>query len=185
VRFDETIFLIPNASIRSSHTFVYRFTNIAQYCESFHPHFIILTKGGKNMMDDIKRDAALLGAIAGFLWGEPDGLLLALISFISIDYLTGVIVGFVTKQLSSNAGFIGLARKGLILAIVAVGHIVDVHVLGSGTSVFRSAVIGFYLANEGMSIIENTAKLGMPFPDKLKEAFKQLKGMNQDENKED
>ncbi len=138
-----------------------------------------------NITDLVKRDAAFFGALAGFLWGEPDGLLLALLTFITLDYLTGVIVGIVTRQLSSHAGFIGISKKGLILVIVAVGHIVDVYVLGSDASVFRSAVIGFYLANEGLSILENASKLGMPFPAKLKGILKQLHEKSQSENKED
>ncbi len=144
-------------------------------------------KGGEkmNITNLIKRDAAFLGAITGFLWGEPDGLLLALLTFITLDYLTGVIVGFATKKLSSSTGFKGIAKKGMILLIVTVGHIVDVYVLGSDVSVFRSAVIGFYLANEGLSILENAGKLGMPFPSKLKGILKQLHEKIQNENKED
>ncbi len=128
-----------------------------------------------NVIAIIKGSASVLCGIAGFFWGEMDGLLLALIAFISFDYLTGVIAGFVTKKLSSSTGFKGIAKKGMILLIVAVGHLMDSQILGGGASVCRSAVIGFYLANEGLSILENAGKLGVPFPTKLKDALEQLK----------
>lgn len=133
------------------------------------------------MANAIRLDAALIGAIAGFLFGELDGLLLALISFIILDYLTGVLVGITEKQLSSSIGFAGIARKGVILMIVAVGHIVDVHVLGGEGTIFRSAVICFYLANEGMSILENAGRLGMPLPKRLKEVLRQLEKSSENE----
>lgn len=136
------------------------------------------------MANIVRFDAALIGAIAGFLWGEPDGILLALISFIALDYLTGVLVAIMEKQLSSSVGFAGIARKGVILAVVAVGHIVDVYVLGGDGAIFRSAVICFYLANEGMSILENAGKLGMPLPRKLKEVLRQLEDESENEEED-
>lgn len=136
------------------------------------------------MANIVRFDVALLGAVVGFLWGDFDGLLLALISFIALDYLTGVLVGIAEKRLSSSVGFSGIARKGVILAVVAVGHIVDVYVLGGSGAVFRSAVIGFYLANEGMSILENAGRLGMPLPRKLKEVLRQLEDESENEEED-
>ena len=123
---------------------------------------------------------ATITAICGFLWGQADGLLYALIAFMTIDYITGVIVAIVQHVLSSEIGFKGIAKKVAILALVAVGHILDVHVLGGG-AVCRSAVIGFYLANEGISILENAAMLGLPLPKKLVDVLEQLK--NKEEEK--
>lgn len=117
--------------------------------------------------------AAVCG-ICGFLWGQLDGLLYALIAFMVLDYITGLAAAWLRRELSSETGFKGIAKKVFILALVAVGHILDVHVLGGG-SVCRSAVIGFYLANEGISILENAGNIGLPLPKKLIEVLKQLK----------
>lgn len=126
----------------------------------------------------IRTISAALCGVAGFLWGELDGLLIALLAFMAFDYLTGVVAAFKFRELSSNTGFIGLARKGLILVVVAIGHILDTQVLGGGSSFFRSALIGFYLANEGLSILENAGRLGVPLPVFLREALRQLKEKN-------
>lgn len=123
----------------------------------------------------LKWITAEICGLAGFLWGQLDGLLMALIAFMILDYLTGVIVGAVREKLNSETGFTGLLKKGLMLIVVAVAHIVDTQILGGGSSVFRSAVIGFYLANEGISILENTAKLGVKWPGKLMDVPEQLK----------
>lgn len=122
--------------------------------------------------------AAVCG-VCGFLWGRADGLLYALIAFMTIDYITGVIVACVGHRLSSEVGFKGIAKKVLILLLVAVGHLLDVHILGGG-AVCRSAVIGFYIANEGISILENCGAIGIPLPKKLFDVLKQLK--NKEEN---
>lgn len=129
----------------------------------------------------IQMITAIIAAVCGFLWGEADGLLYALIAFMTIDYISGVIVAVVRHELSSEVGFKGIAKKVLILALVAVGHILDVHVLGGG-AVCRSAVIGFYLANEGISILENAGELGLPLPKKLIAVLKQLKDKEEKEN---
>ena len=127
---------------------------------------------------------AVLSAICGFCFGAMDGLLYALITFMILDYITGCLVAIVQKELSSKVGFKGIAKKVIILALVAVGHILDVHVLGGG-AVCRSAVIGFYLANEGISILENAGELGIPLPKKLIAVLKQLKDKNNDDDKKD
>lgn len=125
--------------------------------------------------------AAIVCAVCGFLWGEIDGLLYALIAFMALDYLTGLAVACVRRNLSSEIGFKGIAKKILILVLVAVGHLLDVHILGSG-SVCRSAVIGFYIANEGISILENSGNMGLPLPKKLVDILKQLKSKEDSEN---
>lgn len=117
--------------------------------------------------------AAVCG-VCGFLWGQADGLLYALIAFMTIDYITGVIVACLGHRLSSEVGFKGIAKKVLILLLVAVGHLLDAHILGGG-AVCRSAVIGFYIANEGISILENCGAIGIPLPKKLLDVLKRLK----------
>ena len=113
-------------------------------------------------------------AVCGFLWGELDGLIYALIAFMTIDYVTGLVVAWIRKELSSEIGFKGIAKKVFILSLVAVGHILDVRVLGGGAAC-RSAVIGFYIANEGISILENAGNIGLPLPKKLIDVLQQLK----------
>lgn len=125
--------------------------------------------------------SAVIFAVCGFLWGEIDGLLYALIAFMVLDYATGLISAYIGKKLSSSVGFAGIAKKVFILILVAVGHILDVHILGGG-SVCRSAVTGFYLANEGISILENSGKIGLPLPKRLLDILAQLKNK---ENKND
>ena len=122
----------------------------------------------------IQTISAAVCAVCGFLWGQLDGLLYALIAFMVLDYITGLVVAYIRKELSSETGFKGIAKKVFIMALVAVGHILDVNVLGGG-AVCRSAVIGFYLANEGISILENAGNIGLPLPKKLIEVLKQLK----------
>lgn len=124
-------------------------------------------------MKTIQSIFAVAGGVIGALLGEIDGLLYALMVFIIIDYLTGVTCAVVAKQLSSEVGFRGIAKKVMIFALVIVGNMVDRHVIGDG-SVVRGAVIMFYIANEGMSILENTVKLGLPVPQKLKDILAQL-----------
>lgn len=125
--------------------------------------------------------ATSAAAVCGFLFGEFDGLMYALIAFMVLDYISGVLVAIDQKELSSKVGFKGIAKKVIILALVAVGHILDTHVLGGG-AVCRSAVSGFYIANEGISILENATELGLPLPKKLIDVLKQLK---EDSDKEE
>lgn len=139
------------------------------------------------MHEIFKAFSAVLGGIAGFLWGDLDGLLIALITFICLDYITGIIVGAAQHRLNSQISFTGLLRKALILIIVAVAHIIDTQILGGTASVFRSAACGLYIANEGLSILENAGKLGLPMPAKLKNALEQLRDKNEngDDKKEE
>ena len=114
-----------------------------------------------------------VGGWLGYFLGGCDGLLYALIAFVAIDYITGVMCAISDKTLSSEGGFKGICRKVLIFLLVGIGHIVDAQVIGSG-GVMRTAVIFFYLSNEGVSLIENAAHLGLPVPDKLKAVLEQL-----------
>jgi len=124
--------------------------------------------------------AGAVGAVLGFMYGEVNGLFWALIAFMALDYITGVIVAVIEKRLSSEVGFRGLAKKFLILVFVAVGHIADTYILG-GTPAAMSAVMLFYMANEGISIIENAAALGLPVPKKLTSIMEQIKNKSESE----
>ena len=114
-----------------------------------------------------------LGGWLGYFLGGLDGLLIALIVFSVLDYITGVMCAIADKTLSSAVGFKGVARKMLIFALVGVGHILDIHVVGTG-SALRTAVICFYLSNEGVSLLENASYLGLPVPEKLKAVLEQI-----------
>ena len=124
------------------------------------------------------------GALVGFLFGQIDGLFYALIAFIVLDYISGAIVAVINKKLSSEVGFKGICKKVLLLSIVALGNIIDVQVIGNG-STLRTAVIFVFLANEGISLIENAAGIGLPIPKPIINALEQLKrksdGGNNDE----
>ena len=124
--------------------------------------------------------AGAVGAVLGFMYGEVTGLFWGLIAFMALDYITGVIVAVIEKRLSSEVGFRGLAKKFLILVFVAVGHIADTYILG-GTPAAMSAVMLFYIANEGISIIENAAALGLPVPKKLTNIMEQIKNKSESE----
>ena len=117
---------------------------------------------------------AAMGGALGAVMGGFDGFLYALIVFVVVDYVTGVMVGILNKELSSQIGFRGIFKKVVIFSLVAVAHIIDTHVIGNG-SVLRTAVIFFYLSNEGISILENAVKIGLPIPEKLKNVLEQLK----------
>ena len=116
--------------------------------------------------------AAVSGWLGYFLGGN-DGLLIALVLFVAVDYLTGVMCAISDKMLSSNVGFKGICRKVLIFLLVGIANILDVHVIGTG-SVLRTAVIFFYISNEGVSLLENAAHLGLPVPGKIKAVLEQL-----------
>ena len=125
--------------------------------------------------------AGAVGAVLGFMYGEVTGLFWAFIAFMALDYITGVVVAIIEKRLSSEVGFRGLAKKFLILVFVAVGHIADTYILG-GTPAAMSAVMLFYMANEGISIIENAAALGLPVPKKLTSIMEQIRNKSESED---
>ena len=114
-----------------------------------------------------------IGGWLGYFLGGCDGLLYALIAFTVIDYITGVMCAVADKKLSSTVGFKGICRKVLIFLLVGIANVLDVQVIGSG-SVLRTAVIFFYISNEGVSLIENAAHLGLPVPEKMKDVLEQL-----------
>ena len=116
---------------------------------------------------------AAVGGWLGWFLGGADGFLYALIAFVVIDYITGVMCAIVDKKLSSEVGFKGICKKVLIFMMVGIGNIIDVQVLGQA-GVLRTAVIFFYLSNEGVSMLENAGHLGLPIPAKLKEVLEQL-----------
>ena len=116
---------------------------------------------------------SVIGGWLGYFVGGVDGLMTALLVFMVIDYLTGVMCAVYDKTLSSEVGFRGICKKMLIVLLVGVAHIVDVDVVGTGDAL-RSAVVCFYLSNEGVSMLENAAHLGLPIPEKLKAILAQL-----------
>lgn len=116
---------------------------------------------------------AVIGGWLGWFLGGYDGFLYALVAFVVIDYITGVMLAILEKRLSSEVGAKGIFKKVLVFTLVGVGHIIDTQIIGDG-SVIRTAVIFFYLSNEGISILENSTKIGLPIPEKLKNILVQL-----------
>ena len=138
----------------------------------------------KEFWNSIQFIFAAIGGWLGWFLGGCDGLLYALIAFAIIDYTTGVFCAITDHNLSSEIGAKGIFKKVLIFLLVGIGHIIDTHVIKSG-SVLRTAVIFFYLSNEGISIIENAAHLGLPIPEKLKDVLEQLHDRSKKEGDED
>ena len=116
---------------------------------------------------------AVIGGWLGWFLGECDGLMYALIAFVIADYVTGVMCAVSDKRLSSEVGFKGICRKVLIFVLVGMANILDMHVIGTGCIV-RTAVLFFYISNEGVSVLENAGHLGLPVPAKLLDVLEQL-----------
>ena len=116
-----------------------------------------------------------IGAYLGYFLGGMDGFLYALVAFVVADYVTGVMVAVLERKLSSDIGFRGIFKKVMIFTLVAVAHTIDSRILGDGSAI-RTAVIFFYLSNEGISILENASIIGLPIPQKLQEVLAQLSG---------
>ena len=127
----------------------------------------------KEFWNSIQLVFTIIGGWLGYFLGGYDGLLYALVVFMVADYVTGVMCAVADKKLSSAVGFKGICRKVLILMLVGIANLLDVQVIGTG-SVLRTAVIFFYLSNEGVSLLENAAHLGLPIPEKLKAVLAQL-----------
>ena len=121
----------------------------------------------------IQTTFAAAGAWLGYFLGGCDGLLYALLVFVVVDYLTGVMCAVSDRKLSSAVGFRGICRKVLIFLLVGLAHLLDVQVLHQ-EGVLRTAVIFFFLANDGLSILENAAHLSLPIPEQLKDVLEQL-----------
>ena len=127
----------------------------------------------KEFWNTIQLIFSAVGGWLGYFLGGCDGLLIALVVFVVVDYITGVMCAIADHKLSSAVGFKGICRKVLIFLLVGIANILDVQVIGTG-SVLRTAVIFFYISNEGVSLVENAAHLGLPVPDKLKDVLEQL-----------
>ena len=127
----------------------------------------------KEFWNTVQMVFAAVGGWLGYFLGGCDGLLIALVVFAVVDYITGVMCAINDQKLSSEVGFRGICRKVLIFILVGIANILDVEVIGTG-SVLRTAIIFFYLSNEGVSLLENAAHLGLPVPQKLKDVLEQL-----------
>ena len=136
----------------------------------------------KEFWNTIQVIFAAIGGWLGYFLGGCDGLLIALIVFVVCDYITGVLCAISDRKLSSAVGFKGICRKVLIFILVGIGNVIDVQVLGT-PGVLRTAVIFFYLSNEGLSLTENAAHLGLPVPEKLKAVLEQLHDREEKEEK--
>jgi toxin secretion/phage lysis holin len=129
----------------------------------------------------IQTALTVIGGFLGWFLGGLDGFLYALVAFVAIDYFTGVICAIIDKKLSSEIGAKGIFKKVLIFVLVGIAHILDTQVLGSQNGgALRTAVILFYLSNEGISILENAGHIGLPIPDKLKAILQQLHGRDEE-----
>ena len=142
----------------------------------------------KEFWNMIQAVFTMVGGWLGYFLGGCDGLLFALVVFVVMDYVTGVMCAAADRKLSSEVGFKGICRKVLIFMMVGIANVLDVLIIGSG-SVLRTAVIFFYLSNEGLSLLENAGHLGLPIPEKLKAVLEQLHRQSEenadDENGED
>ena len=124
---------------------------------------------------------AAIGGWLGWFLGGCDGLLYALIAFVVVDYITGIMCAIVDKKLSSSVGFKGIFKKVLIFTLVGIANVLDVQVIGTG-SILRTAITFFYISNEGVSLLENAGHLGLPIPAKLKAVLEQLHDHAEKEN---
>ena len=135
----------------------------------------------KEFWNVIQAIFAAVGGWLGYFLGGCDGLLYALLAFVVMDYITGIMCAVADKKLSSAVGFKGICRKVLIFALVGIGHLLDTQVIGSG-SVLRTAIIFFYISNKGLSLVENAAYLGLPIPVKLRKVLEQLHDRSEKED---
>lgn len=129
----------------------------------------------KHVLEVVKGCFAALGGYLGYFIGRVDGLILTLIIFVTLDYLTGVLCACLSHTLNSEVGYKGLFKKVMIFVLVGVANLIDLHLINGDTSVIRTAVIFYYLSNEGISILENAGIMGLPIPAKLKDILEQLK----------
>ena len=135
----------------------------------------------KEFWNTIQLVFAGIGGWLGYFLGGCDGLLYALLAFVVIDYITGVMCAISDHTLSSEVGFRGICRKVLIFLLVGIANILDVQVISSG-SILRTAVVFFYISNEGISLLENAGRLGLPIPEKLKDVLEQLHNRSEKED---
>ena len=138
----------------------------------------------KEFWNMIQAVFTMVGGWLGYFLGGCDGLLFALVVFVVMDYVTGVMCAAADRKLSSEVGFKGICRKVLIFMMVGIANVLDVLIIGSG-SVLRTAVIFFYLSNEGLSLLENAGHLGLPIPEKLKAVLEQLHRQSEETDEDD
>ena len=127
-----------------------------------------------NLLNYLKGVVAIVGTALTWLFGAWDMALMVLVCFMTLDYCTGVIRAFINKEVSSDIGLKGIARKAVILIVLIVAVLLD-RLLNTGTWVFRTIVCYFYIANEGISLLENCSGLGLPVPESIQNALIQLK----------
>ena len=132
----------------------------------------------KTIWIGIQLGLSAVGGWLGWFLGGVDGFLYALLAFVVVDYITGVMCAIVNKKLSSEIGFKGIFKKVLIFALVGIGHLIDSYLIGTGEAI-RTAIIFFYLSNEGVSLLENATRLGLAVPPKLKDILAQLHGKDE------
>lgn len=128
------------------------------------------------MMEDFKLVASymsIIGAVLGWFLGGGTPALYTLIIFMGIDYISGVMLAVVNRKVSSAVGARGIFKKMMIIAFVGMGHLLDAYIIGQG-QMLQTAIIFFYISNEGISVLENTTELGLPIPQKLKDILVQL-----------
>ena len=132
-------------------------------------------------MDKVFNSAvAVIATAFTFLFGDWDIAIIVLIGFMVLDYVTGVLVAYINKKISSEIGLKGLTKKFMIILIL-IGAVMRDRLMNNGTWMFRTLVCYFYIANEGISLLENAGNLGLPIPDKLKEALEQLQNKESEE----
>ena len=135
----------------------------------------------KDIINTLQIVVAAVGGYIGYFLGGWDGFLYALVAFVVIDYLTGIMAAILEKRLSSEVGFRGIFKKVLIFSLVAVAHIIDSQLIQTGSAI-RTAVIFFCISNEGISLLENAAHLGLPVPAKMKALLEQLHDKSEKED---
>lgn len=136
-----------------------------------------------NITKIVKGAAMAIGGAIGWFIGNLDGTIYTLLAVVIIDYLTGVTCAIINKELSSKIGFKGIAKKMFIFLLVGIAHLFDVNILHTGETL-RTATIFFFIANEGISILENAISLGLPIPNKLKNVFEKMKDEDADKESE-
>ncbi|HEX3075878.1 MAG TPA: phage holin family protein [Lachnospiraceae bacterium] len=136
------------------------------------------------IIDCCKIFLLFISKISVWLFDGFDSLIYALIAFVAIDYITGILLAIQRRALSSQIGFKGISKKILLFMVVSMGNIIDKYILGTG-STLRTLVIMFYLANEGISILENAGLMGLPIPEKLKNVIQQLNNYNNNNSNND
>lgn len=127
------------------------------------------------ILESLKYVFIVIGGYVGFYLGSIDAFIYTLLAFVIADYVTGVLRAGVERKLSSSVGFKGIAKKIVIFIVVGIANLCDVNLIKGDGTMIRTAIIFFYIANEGLSILENTMAIGLPVPEKLREMLEQLK----------